>query len=497
MVNKSKNSMQRAAVLLVLSLSPAAGLFAQPNFLVILGDDMGVETLGMYGYAEETASTPTLDALAAQGVRFERFWSQPVCSPTRATIMTGRYGFRTGVLTAIPPGWTSDDIGAPLKAREAPKEVQFTPVGPVAYEPGRPMPPGAGGFPGGGQRPPGLRPDEVTLPQVLKSMPARYETAAFGKWHLSDANNGEFDHPNLAGFDHFSGPPFGGPESFFAWRHNVNGEISAATGYADSRSVEDALDWINDRGEQPWFVWFSFINPHVPAHLPPTDLLHSDLAQLDPEAVSIDNTFPYFLAQIEAMDTLIGQLLDGIPEESLDETYVLFLGDNGTVEWVFPRAPVERDRAKATLFNGGIHVPFIVSGPAIEGGRIESALTNTTDLFATIIELAGGDPEAAVPTQVPIDSVSFAPLLLDPGAPDHRTWIYADMNFRGQRQRTIRNDSYKLIRSLDDGSEWFFDLSSDPWEHEDLIDRLDGDTRRNYDALTRELESLTRDSASR
>ena len=493
MTDTSRNSRQLAIALLVLCLLPASNLLAQPNFLVILGDDMGVETLDMYGYSEETASTPNLDALAERGLRFERFWSQPVCSPTRATILTGRYGFRTGVLTATSSIWPSDAIAAPQKASDAPKEVDFTPLGVVPYEPGRPVPPGGGRISFRGQRQPGLRVDEVTLPQVLRSLPGGYETAAFGKWHLSDAGDGQFNHPNLAGFDHFSGVPFGRPESFFAWRHNLNGEISAATGYADSRSVANALDWINDRGEKPWFVWFSFLNPHVPAHLPPTELLHSDLADLDPDAVSSENTFPYFLAQIEAMDTLIGRLLAGIPDVSLEETYVIFLADNGTTKWVFPRAPVDRDRAKSTLFNGGIHVPLIVSGPGIEGGRTESSLTNTTDLFATIIELAGGDADAAVPAEVQIDSESFASLLLDPAAPDHRTWIYADVNFPGQRQRAIRNESYKLIRSLDDETEWFFDLSGDPWEWRNLIDRLSGRDLQNYEALSRELAILTAD----
>ena len=480
-----------ARLLIALALWPAGCLLAQPNFLVILGDDMGVETLSMYGYAEQTAWTPNLDALAERGVRFERFWSQPICSPTRATILTGRYGFRTDVLTAVRPNWPDDVIVAPLKAADAHREVQFTPAGPVPFEPGRPRTAAAANSDVAAQLTPGLRSSEVTLPRLLKSLPARYRTAAFGKWHLSDADNGQFDHPNLAGFDYFSGLPFGGPESFFAWRHVTNGRISQATGYVDSRSVDDALEWINGADGAPWFVWFSFINPHVPAHLPPKELLHSELSELDPDAVSVDNTFPYFLAQIEAMDTLIGQLLDGISEEELENTYVLFLGDNGTVEWVFPRAPVDRDRAKATLFNGGIHVPLIVSGPGIEGGRSASSLTNSADLFATIIELAGGDTAGPLLADVPLDSVSFASLLLDASAPDHRTWVYADMNFRGVAQRAIRNSNYKLIQDLSNGREWFFDLAADPWERRNLIDRLSDSDLRDYNGLRRELATLT------
>jgi arylsulfatase A-like enzyme len=294
----------------------------------------------------------------------------------------------------------------------------------------------------------------------------------------------------------FPGGPAARPESFFAWRNIENGQITAESGYVDSRTVAEAIDSINGNDEDPWFVWFSFINPHVPAHLPPTELLHSDLADLDPDGVTNDHTFPYFLAQIEAMDTLIGRLLDGIPEDELDETYVLFLGDNGTVEWVFPKAPVDIDRAKATLFNGGVHVPFVVAGPGVSSGRTETSLTNTTDIYATIIELAGGNVAQAVPADVVLDSVSFAPLLTDAMAPDHRSWIFADMIFRGASQQTIRNNSYKLIRTLGDGAEWFYHLTRDPWEHENLIDRLEGTSRRNYDALKRQLDRLTQGNSA-
>lgn len=168
----------------ILAVMPTTRAASPPNILLIIGDDMGIETLPCYGIIADAADLPNLSALCRQGVRFTNVWSQPVCSPTRATIMTGRYGFRTGVGAAIP----------------APKEVQSR----------RPTPP----KPAGTHREspanepdatvPGLRPDEFTLAKALKSNPSLgYETAAIGKWHLADLNNGAFEHPNRAGFDHF------------------------------------------------------------------------------------------------------------------------------------------------------------------------------------------------------------------------------------------------------------------------------------------------------
>ena len=149
---------------------------------------MGAETLSCYELNENVAVTPTLDNLCAHGIRFDNMWSQPICSPTRATLMTGRYGFRTGVGTAIPfPKEIESQRRTPPRPAGAHRESavrthNLTPT------------------------PPGLRPDEFTLAMALKSNPdLGYETAAIGKWHMADLNNGAFKHPNLAGFDHFAG----------------------------------------------------------------------------------------------------------------------------------------------------------------------------------------------------------------------------------------------------------------------------------------------------
>ena len=211
--------------------------------------------------------TPNLDRLAARGMRFENFWAAPTCSPTRAQIVTGRHAFRTGVRTPIfqhPELLGLDESPIPPPAG-SPKEIMFSPLGLVPL--GAPANPRvrASGLP------PGLPLSERALPAVLKSGDSNYAAGGFGKWHLNSDNNEDLNHPNLAGFDHYSGIPFGSPESFFSWYHNTDGTASVERGYTDQRIVDDALAWINDQ-DQPWFAWVGLANPHVPEHLPPTPL---------------------------------------------------------------------------------------------------------------------------------------------------------------------------------------------------------------------------------
>ena len=248
-----------------------------PNLLVLVADDLGTETLAAYGFGHPTAVTPSLDALARDGLLIRDFWAQPTCSPTRAAVMTGRYAFRTGVRTVLGADWASLGISEfPQKARTAPREIDFSPLGPLPE--GQLLTLQRVAFPGGDATAPPAGPslDEYMLPRALKDLPTPYSTGAFGKWHLGTSANGLARHPNLAGFDHFSGYLFGGPGSHFAWHHVVNGEMSERSGYADQDTVDEAAEWINDRRGEPWFAWVAFANPHTPIHLPPVDLLASD-----------------------------------------------------------------------------------------------------------------------------------------------------------------------------------------------------------------------------
>ena len=458
---------------LAIALGYLGTAHSAPNILLIIGDDMGVETLASYGLGESPPMTSNLDDLAREGVRFTNFWAQPVCSPTRATIVTGRYGFRTG-------------IGRPITNRgPLPDPPQIPEWALPNVNPGMG---GAMGMGGGGMGTdelqslprPGLGVDEYTLPQAFDAnQHLGYSTAAIGKWHLADADNGWLEHPNRIGFDHYSGGATGGVVSYFAWNKVVDGEVAGAVGYAPTDKVDDAIAWIEAQGGNPWFMWFGFNLPHTPLHTPPDD---TRTGTSDVE----------YAAMIETMDAQIGRLLASIEPDVLENTFVIFMGDNGTPSGSVT-APFQPGRAKGAVYQGGVNVPFIVTGPGVQGGAVSDALVNSTDLFVTIMEMAGIDPAEAIPEDVTHDSVSFLATLSDPTA-STREWVYADEFFGGfagveTADYAMRDERYKLLRF--NGVEEFYDLQVDPYEHNNLLaGELSPEESTAYATLRAEVEKL-------
>ncbi|MGI9204692.1 MAG: sulfatase-like hydrolase/transferase [Woeseiaceae bacterium] len=460
-----------------------------PNFIVLIGDDMGVETLAAYGVGATPAVTPNLDRLAGRGVLFENFWAQPICSPTRATLLTGRYGFRTNVLLPVLPREDLFPAVRPPVASNARKELQYHPI--TGYlgtgTPQGGLPPWVKpGSPADG----GLPAREVTLPAILKSLPANYATAAVGKWHLADSANGWLDHPNLSGFDYYSGVLLGEGDSYQRWLHVEDGEASGESGYIDSRTVDDGIAWLQSREEngQPWLLWVGFVNPHVPIHLPPAELLHSEQAlALDESGLTDDNVRPYVMAMIEAMDSLIGRLLDAVPPDEQDHTWIIFLGDNGTARWAQPAPPFDDGRVKMTVYEGGLRTPLIVAGPRGLRNTRSDALINSTDIFNTVIELAAGSLSDSIADTRPIDGVSFVDVLQ--GGAGTRDWIFADTTWGGTYSHAIRDRHFKLVTGK--GGEELFDLVADPWETRNLLaDELDDDAVAAYAKLEAILDDL-------
>jgi arylsulfatase A-like enzyme len=446
-----------------------------PNILLIIGDDMGIETLASFDVGTEAATTPRLNELASRGLRFDNFWSQPVCSPTRATLLTGRYGFRTGVGRPTGDGpYMGPMPETPAKPANAPAEGRGTP-------------------PAGGGGSPGLPVDEFTLPKAFaQHSELGYATAAFGKWHLADPENGWERHPNLVGFDHFSGLMRGFPEGYFAWTKVVDGEFSGETGYAPSDKIDDAISWIRQRGDQPWFAWLAFNLPHLPLHLPPESLWVNDYSEIDPQANPDENPRPYFLAMMEAMDTEIGRLLDSIDPAVLANTYVIFMGDNGTARQVVT-APFAPNHAKGGVYEGGVNVPLIISGPGVVAGRSTPALANSTDLFATVMQMASIDPATTVPASIQTDAVSLMPYFATPDRESIRDWIYADVFGPRQGvsggQYAIRGQRYKLV--VRNGNEEFYDLALDRSETTNLLDgALEPDQRAALEYLRNAVNEL-------
>lgn len=440
-VSVSRPAAPSLVVLLVLAVAPAAAaqdLTGQalprgpwppdqrPNLLVVLADDVGVDQFAAYGEHPAPAHTPRIDQLAAEGLLFRNTWVAPGCSPTRALILTGRQGHRTGIGRAI------------------------------GFEPS----------PGNEVE---LSTDEVSLADVLAPV---YRTAALGKWHLSLADQSGLSHPLLLGFEHHAGAISNftsvNGDTFFDFSKAVDGVAVETQAYATSDTVDDALALIDGFGDDPWFVWLAFHAAHAPYHAPPADLHTAALpAEVWQDPVA------HMQAMVEALDSELGRLLDGLDPQVAARTVVVFLGDNGTPGSV-TTAPFDPDHGKTELYEGGVNVPLILAGPGVPAGAVCEGLVSGADLFATLAELAGLPVPAGGE-----DSLSLAPYLADPGRASLRPWVYAEKfapNGPGPYvnvERAARDGRHKLIVDFDDQPEpvsvELYDLQADPFEQDDLL----------------------------
>jgi arylsulfatase B len=433
------------------------------NTLIILADDYGVDVSPLYPVASpgnptsfspnvDAQATPNLASLLTRGVRFTNAWANPSCSPTRASMFTGRYGFRTGVGMPIAPG--------------APQgQLDLT---------------------------------EFGLPRALDANPhLGYAHGNVGKWHLSTQPG----DPNTAGWGFFSGSLIGlidqnSPDTYYFWNKTVQGVTTPGHRvYSTTDNINDAITWVNEQDGQnkPWLLWLGLMAPHAPFQLPPNDL--HDYDHLPNTAADIAaNPVPYFKAMVQAMDTELGRLFAQV---SLDETNIIFLGDNGTDRAVV-RPPFDSTRAKGTLYEGGLRVPLLVAGPDVaQPNRVSPALVNASDIYATALELSGVDVTATLPAGVTLDSVSLVPVLKNAPGP-RRTWAFAEQFSPSganvppifQMGKAIRSPRYKLIQ-LDNGTRAFYDLISDPYEKNDLLlGSLTTIEQLAYDGLSSKLATL-------
>ena len=447
-----------------------------PNILVLVADDAGVEQFASFNIGTAPAPTPNLDALAARGMQFSTVWAQPLCSPTRATLLTGRYAFRTGV------GWATLGAGVDAEYPEAPEPFadalpeileDLSTVRGISNEV-RPVDAPPASY--------GLRRDEIALPQLLRET-ADYATAAIGKWHLGDSRNGWLEHPGNAGFEHYSVNMRNQPESFFSWWENVNGALEHRTGYTPQRKVDDAIAWLQDRDDRPWFLWMAFNLPHYPQHLPEVNGIETPGDAAADQRATLD-------AMIARLDQEIGRLLAAIDEDVLENTIVVFVGDNGTTgKSVDP--PFHPDRAKFTLYEGGVRVPLIFAGPSIPAGASSGVLVNTTDVFATIAELAG----ASLPADRMLDSVSLVPYFANPARDSIRTYQFAE-SFHSEYgaitgSYAVGDGEFKLI-SKRAGLE-LYDLGADLSESRNLLaDGISASEQAAVEKLEEIAETLRR-----
>ncbi len=388
------------------------------NVLFIVADDVGIDMVRQFGGHADSPPTPNIDQLCANGVSFVNHFVDPICSPTRTTILTGRYAMRSLIGRPIHE-WQSA-WSLPLTTLTLPKALSTHSVWPVAM-------------------------------------------SAIGKWHLGTVNNGAELHPNLMGFPYFAGVMgnlnFG--TDYHNWNRVVNGVGAQCTNYATTQQVDDAIARIGAMPE-PWFLYLAFSAAHIPFHAPPAHL-HSYNLSGPPDQTPAD----HYRAAVEAMDTEIGRLLQSMTPEVRASTTIVFMGDNGSAaQAVLP--PNLPGQAKGTLYDGGIRVPMVISGKGIEhpGSRCY-AMTQGVDLFPTVLELFGVNPQAASSPHQALDGQSLMSFLQRPWGPSQRQYVYAqrfDPNGPPPYQSAgfmIRDSRWKLIERQGAGS-LFFDLASGP-----------------------------------
>jgi arylsulfatase A-like enzyme len=249
--------------------------------------------------------------------------------------------------------------------------------------------------------------------------------------------------------------------------------------------VDDALAFIEAQDER-WFCWLAFNAPHTPFQAPPDELHDVDLPDVEDPG---DDPVPFFNAMVEALDTELGRLFASMDPEVLANTTVIFVADNGTTGDVV-LDPYDPLRSKGTVYQNGVRVPLIVSGPGVLlPGRRESAPVDVTDLFATSLELLGVNAwPQLLPTETAIDSVSLLPYLLNPFAPAQRDFVFSEVHapvaipgvitasFDGgliagaqaDQSQAYRDGAFKLVRQSN-GSLELYNLLADPLESNDLL----------------------------
>ena len=442
-----------AARALAAGAGEAASNARRPNFVFFLIDDLGWTDLGCYGstYCE----TPHIDRLAAQGMRFtDAYAACAVCSPTRASILTGKYPARLHITRAIPIEGHRVRGGVPLVA---PRYVKNLPL------------------------------EEVTIAEALKE--AGYATAHIGKWHCCWEK--EF-FPEHQGFDlNVGGNGMGNPGNYFypyngSWKMHPETPVVRWNTLPDGKPGEYLTDRLTDEAEkfidacakrqQPFFLYF----PHYAVHSP-IQAKGELVDRYRRKKAAGGHRSPAYAAMVHSVDESVGRVMRKLRELKLDgNTIVVFYSDNGGVSrpGVASNAPLRG--GKVEYYEGGIRVPLIVRRPgAVEAGSTCPAPVTSTDFYPTMLAMAGLPPR---PEQHR-DGLSLVPLLRQAGGVKREAifWHYPHYNdrlARGDPKRAIRPCSavragnHKLIEFLEDGRCELYDLAEDIGEKNDLSSKL-------------------------
>lgn len=409
----------------------AAAPVSKPNFIVMLIDDYGWSDSGCYG--SSYYETPNLDQLARDGVRFTNAYAAcPVCSPTRASILTGKYPARLRLTDWIPG------------RKQWPSARVLTP----AFEQSLPL-------------------SEVTIAELLA--PAGYVSASIGKWHLGGVGS----LPNDQGFAlNYGGTDKGSPPSYFPPYRIPGVEPTQAGEYLDENLTARAIRFLDDSRGKPFFLYLPHFSVHLPLGGKPA-LVEKYRRKANPQGD------PHYAAMIETMDASLGRLRAALAERQLAaQTVLIFLADNGGLRFegksrlaVTSNAPLRA--GKGHLYEGGIRVPFVVHWPGVtKPGQVSDQPISTVDILPTIARALG---RPAI-----VDGVDLAPALR--GGKLKREaifWHYPHYsNQGGAPGAAVRLGDFKLIHFYEDDREELYNLREDVGERINLARRLPAKARQ-------------------
>ena len=435
---------QLATALLSLLVCSQAVSTVQPNVIVIVADDLGWNDVGFHG---GDIDTPSLDKLANEGVSLNRFYTTPICSPTRAALMTGRDPIRLGVAYSVILPWDNN----------------------------------------------GVHPDEHFMPESFRA--TGYQTAMVGKWHLGHAQMSY--HPNQRGFEYFYGhlhtevgyfSPFAnmGGSDF-----QRNGSTIYDEGYETFLLADDVSRYIRQRDKtKPFFIYMPFLAPHTPLAAPQqltekyaninTDLAparsrHTDETRRSAKAQGRPSARPVYAAVVDAMDQAIGQVLTTLDEEQLSEnTLVMFFSDNGGAAYSVGGADNSPLRGgKGETFEGGIRVVSLLRWPAvIKPGSVSEQVMHVFDVFPTLAAAAG----VVMQNSKKLDGENLWPSIQS-GRPTPRSkplFFTSEIPIFGNFNFAAIDGNWKLVQEVKqtlvetNTTNWLFNLSEDPNEYRDL-----------------------------
>ncbi len=412
-----------ASLAFATTLTAADQAPAKPNIVFILADDLGINDLGCYGRKDH--KTPNLDKLASEGTRFTAAYAAcPVCSPTRAALMTGLNPARLHLTTFLPG---RPDCSAQLLLH--PKIAQNLPA------------------------------TSKTIADYLKA--GGYATACFGKWHLGAKGHLPTDH----GFDLYYPGKANTPPS----------DLEGGKGEFDL--TKQAMQFVETHAKEPFFLYLAHNTPHIPY-----------TASAKRVAQNADAFEPTYAAVIESMDETVGLLLKKIDDLNLqNQTIVIFTSDNGGLhapegghQKITHNTPYRA--GKGYLYEGGIRVPLIVRWPGkIAAKRLIDTPVITTDWLPTLLELSGSKPPAG------LDGVSLAGLLTDNAKLPERPLFWHLPHYTNQGSRpsgAVREGDWKLIEHYETGKAELYNLAQDAGEQTDLAAKEPERTKALQDKLT-------------